>query len=164
MTTRFSTSDAPATRAASVTTASIRKAALRLTDDFLLGELAGVAPAGQINNGIDDGPTVLSPSMSIFHSFSTGTAIQGYVGKNATLNAPTTYTLPRSAHYGLALQQPVGDEFSGLNNLYFFLGALGRYRYVNPTPAMPDRACRSCRACTGSSATPGGYPAAWRCP
>lgn len=92
--------------------------------------LQAVKPAGRDNNGLDDGPTVVSPSLSLFHALDDGTAIQGFVGKNVNLNTNWTGQLDQSVQYGMAVQRPLllGAP-DGSGNLYIFVEALGRYHY-----------------------------------
>ena len=89
-----------------------------------------VKPAGRDNDGLEDGPTVVSPSLSLFHELDDGTAIQGFVGKHVNLNSNWTGQLNQSVQYGMAVQRPIlptGTDGSG--NVFVFVEALGRYRY-----------------------------------
>ena len=89
-----------------------------------------VKPAGRDNDGLDDGPTVVSPAVSLFHALDDGTAIQGFVGKHVNLNSNWTGQLNQSVHYGMAVQRPIlpaGPDGSG--NVFVFVEALGSYRY-----------------------------------
>ncbi len=93
-----------------------------------------VKPAGRDNDGLDDGPTVVSPSFSLFHALDDGTAIQGFVGKHVSLNSTSTGQLDQSVQYGMAVQRPIlpaGPDGSG--NVFVFVEALGRYRYDTTT-------------------------------
>ena len=105
---------------------------------FALG-LQAVTPAGLQNGGVDDGPTVVVPALSLFHSLDDGTAFHGFVGKNVNCDRPLGgSSIHRSFQYGVAVQRPVapaGPE--GLNNLYLFVEALGRYRYDASAAAGP---------------------------
>jgi hypothetical protein len=107
---------------------------------FAVG-MQAVTPAGRDTGGLQNGPTVVSPGFSLFHAFTSGTAVQGYLGKNFHLGDTDTYRLPRSARYAVAVQQPLGDELSGLNNVFFFVEALGSYRY-DASAASPGPAAR----------------------
>jgi hypothetical protein len=92
-----------------------------------------VTPTGAQQGGIEDGPTVISPAFSLFHSLSDGTAFQGFVAKDLhvvnaaglsdTLAHPGQ--LNRGVQYGMAVQRPVLPD---MNNLYVFVEALGQYR------------------------------------
>ena len=89
-----------------------------------------VKPAGRDNDGLDDGPTVVSPAFSLFHELEDGTAIQGFVGKHVNLDSNWTGQLDQSVQYGMAVQRPIlpaGPDGSG--NVFLFVEALGRYRY-----------------------------------
>jgi hypothetical protein len=103
-----------------------------------------VTPTGAQQGGIEDGPTVISPAFAIFHSLEDGTAFQGFVAKNLHVSTPASVgdtfahssQFGRSVHCGMAVQRPVAPE---LNNVYWFVEALGRYHYdqtsTTTTPA-----------------------------
>lgn len=100
-----------------------------------------VTPAGAQQGGVEDGATVLSPAFGLFHALDDGTAFQGFVAKDlhVTNAANLSDTLShgnqfaRSVQYGMAVQRPIMPE---VNNVYFFVEALGRYRYDSSgTPA-----------------------------
>ena len=55
--------------------------------------LQAVTPAGLDQDGVQDGPTVVSPALSLFHTLDDGTGIQGFIGKNMNLN-PTSLSGP----------------------------------------------------------------------
>lgn len=100
--------------------------------------LQAVTPAGRENNGVDDGPTVLSPQFSLFHSLDDGTAVQGFVGKNVNCNPRWANQLDQSVQYGMALQRPVVESRPDRGgNVYVFVEALGRYHYDTATAASP---------------------------
>jgi hypothetical protein len=92
--------------------------------------LQAVTPAGLESDGLANGPTVVSPAVSVYHALEDGTAFQGFIGKNLRANPGWSSQLHHSINYGMAVQRPVlpaGPD--GGSNLYLFLGALGRYRY-----------------------------------
>jgi len=98
-------------------------------------------PAGRDNDGLDDGPTTVIPSVALFHSLDDGTAIQGFVGKNVNLNTSWTNQLDQAVQYGMAVQHPLtqaGPDGSG--NVFVFVEALGRYRYDASTMAATPNA------------------------
>ena len=100
--------------------------------------LQAVTPAGRENNGVDDGPTVISPQFSLFQSLDDGTAIQGFVGKHVNCNPRWTSQLDQAVQYGMALQRPVvtsRPDHGG--SVYVFVEALGRYHYDTTTSATP---------------------------
>src|SRR5207237_911039 len=67
--------------------------------------LQAVTPAGREFDGLEDGPTVVSPSVALFHAMDDGTAIQGFVGKHVNLNSNWTgQQLHQSVQYGMAVQ------------------------------------------------------------
>jgi hypothetical protein len=88
-----------------------------------------VRPAGLESNGINDGPSFVSPALSVFHDFGDGTALHGFVSKDVRANSAWREGVTDGAfHYGLALQQPLplvtADPGRGL---FVFVEALGRY-------------------------------------
>lgn len=103
--------------------------------------LQAVTPAGEDNAGLEDGPTVVSPSLSLFHTLDDGTAIQGFVGKHVHLDSNLGGRLNQSVQYGMAVQRPLlaaGPD--GLGNVYVFMEALGRYRYESQVGAASPNA------------------------
>jgi hypothetical protein len=97
--------------------------------------LQAVTPAGRDNDGVDAGPTVLSPSLSLFHALDDGTAFQGFVGKHVHLDSGLGGRLGQSVQYGMAVQRPLlpaGPDGAGV---YVFMEALGRYRYESQAAA-----------------------------
>jgi hypothetical protein len=101
--------------------------------------LQAVTPAGLDQDGIQDGPTVVSPALCLFHTLDDGTGIQGFIGKNMDLN-PTSLSRPihRNLQYGVALQRPVLDTGPDkIGSFYVFVEALGRYRYTATTSGPP---------------------------
>jgi hypothetical protein len=88
-----------------------------------------VRPAGVESNGINNGPSFVSPALAVFHDFGDGTALHGFVGKDLPANAAwRDGVTDNNFHYGVALQQPVpilaNDAARGL---FVFVEALGRY-------------------------------------
>jgi hypothetical protein len=91
--------------------------------------LQAVTPAGLDADGIADGPTILSPHFAWFHEMGSGTAIQGFVGKNLRANSHWSDSLGAQINYGLALQSPIpGTESTPNRSVHMFVEALGRYR------------------------------------
>lgn len=96
---------------------------------FLTLGLQAVTPAGLEADGLQEGPTILSPSLSWFHEVGDGTAVQGFVGKNVRAGAGWTDRPERGLKYGLAVQSPVPvAQGTPSRRLHVFLEALGRYR------------------------------------
>jgi hypothetical protein len=106
-----------------------------------------VTPTGAQQGGLEDGATVVSPAFGLFHSLDDGTVFQGFVSKDLHVSSPANFTdtlshgsqFARSVQYGMAVQRSVLPDSS---NVYFFLEALGRYRYDLPQPA-PGTAANS---------------------
>lgn len=100
-------------------------------------------PAGTEMDGVPDGPTVVSPALSLFHTLDDGTAIQGFVGKHVPLNPRPTGQLGRSVQYGMAVQRPlVQGTPNSPGSLYLFVETLGRYRYDSDLTARADTGTR----------------------
>jgi hypothetical protein len=92
--------------------------------------LQAMTPAGRDMDGLPDGPTYVIPALAIYHELGYNTAIQGYVGKQVQCNSGWTNSLNRGIHYGMAVQQPLVDANPlGLGNIYWYVGALGRYHF-----------------------------------
>lgn len=86
-----------------------------------------VTPAGAQFGGLPEGPTVVTPSFSVFHAVNDRLALQGFVSKNVPLSDSSAAPLQRNLQYGLALQRPIlatGSE--AWRNLFFTVGALGQ--------------------------------------
>jgi hypothetical protein len=97
---------------------------------FALG-IQAVMPRGHEHEGLGDhqGPTVVTPALSLFHELDEGTAFQAYVGTNVPVLNAATQAIRRSVQYGLALQRALGTDSSDpLNGLYVSFGALGQVR------------------------------------
>lgn len=93
--------------------------------------LQAVTPAGLQFDGLPDhlGPTVVTPALSLYHALDEGTAIQAFVGKNLPLMNHAARPVRRALQYGVAVQQPLGDDPTDLfSGLYLSFGALGTMR------------------------------------
>lgn len=93
--------------------------------------LEALTPAGLDQNGVQDGPTVVSPSLCLFHTLDDGTSLQSFVGRNLNLTTSSlSGPLHRHVQYGFAVQRPVLDTGpDNLGSFYVFVEALGRYHY-----------------------------------
>jgi hypothetical protein len=93
--------------------------------------LQAVTPAGVDQDGIEDGPTVLSPSLCVYHELPDGTAIQSFIGRHLHVNSGlASGPIHRNVQYGFAVQRPVWDTGpDNVGSFYLFVEALGRYRY-----------------------------------
>ena len=92
-----------------------------------------VTPAGEASDGLTDGPTFVSPSLAMYYALDDGTSLHGFVAKHVRANSSWDNTLKQSIHYGVAVQRPVGEVTESGEGLYFFMQALGRYRYNSDT-------------------------------
>jgi hypothetical protein len=67
-----------------------------------------VRPAGLESNGVSEGPSFVSPALTVFHDLGDGTALHGFVGKDVRANSTwRDGAVDGSFRYGLAVQQPV---------------------------------------------------------
>ena len=91
------------------------------------------APAGLECGGAQEGPTVFSPGVGIFHDLGDGSALHGYVGQNfhgrckdGPLNCSMAWHCPVS----------IWDEQDN-SGLFFFVQALGRLDYGSDRQGRP---------------------------
>lgn len=95
--------------------------------------LQAVTPAGLDQDGVENGPTVVSPAVCLFHALDNGVGFQGFIGKNMNLS-PASLSGPvhHNMQYGVAVQHPLLDTGPDkIGSFYLFVEALGRYRYDN---------------------------------
>ncbi len=88
--------------------------------------LNAVTPAGLEANGVADGPTYLSPALTLFHDLGDGTGLHCYVGQDVRANAAWRQTVGHSMQYSVAMQQAI----PGLNpdpnrGLFLFVETVG---------------------------------------
>jgi hypothetical protein len=92
--------------------------------------LQAYTPAGIQFNGVNNGPTTVSPTLSWFQELGAGTALQGYVGQSIRANSRWQDNLNANFQYGMGLQYPLPiTRPQSKQNVYIFVQALGRYRY-----------------------------------
>jgi len=110
---------------------------------FTLG-MQAVTPLGLQYEGLADnqGPTVVSPALSLFHTLDEGLAVQAFVGKNVPLMNASTRPVRREVQYGVAVQQALStDENDPLRYLFVSVGALGQGErggpHVNTLELLP---------------------------
>ncbi len=87
-----------------------------------------VRPAGLESNGINDGPTFVSPALTVFHDLGDGVALHGFVCKDVRANSAWRDGVADASglKYGLALQQPVpGLTADSTRGLFLFVEAQG---------------------------------------
>jgi len=87
-----------------------------------------VRPAGLESNGVNEGPSFVTPSLAVFHDLGDGTALHGFVGKDVRANSTWREGVSESGglQYGLALQQPLTSlPTDPSRGLFFFLEAQG---------------------------------------
>src|SRR6266496_3469295 len=95
-------------------------------------------PAGRDVDGVATGPTIFSPAFAWFHDLGGGTALQGYVGQNIHVNSRLSENLGTRIHYGMGIQTPVPELCPrGEEGLFFFVQAMGRYRFDNLGESRP---------------------------
>ncbi len=100
------------------------------TTSFALG-LQAVTPRGLQAEGIADnqGPTVVTPALAVFHDLGDGTALQAFVGKHVPLMNRAAQSISRNVRYGMALQRSLStDDEDPLSSLFVSVGALGELR------------------------------------
>jgi hypothetical protein len=85
-----------------------------------------VRPAGLESNGVSEGPSFVSPALTVFHDLGDGSALHGFVGTDIRANSTWRDGLGDKIRYGVAVQQPlstlVTDPGKGL---FLFLEAQG---------------------------------------
>lgn len=100
--------------------------------------LQAVAPAGPESGGALYGPTIFAPALAWYHDLGEGLALQGYLGQSIHANGRWNESLGARFHYGLGLQAPVPEMTSGgVEGLFFFVQAMGRYRYESLPEGRP---------------------------
>jgi hypothetical protein len=91
--------------------------------------LRAATPAGREWDGVEDGPTVLAPSLGWYYDLGAGAGVHGYVGKSVRAGGGWTDNLGRNVEYGLAVHRPVPVPDGGDNrSVFLFVEALGRHR------------------------------------
>jgi hypothetical protein len=85
-----------------------------------------VRPAGLESNGVSNGPSYVSPALTVFHDLGDGTAIHGFLGRDVRANATWRDGLTDNFRYGVAVQQPVpGVTTDPGKGLFVFVEAQG---------------------------------------
>jgi hypothetical protein len=88
--------------------------------------LQAVTPAGQQYGGLNDGPTILTPSVSLFQELGSGMAVQGFVGQNLRPVLRNSEGTGRMMQCGMGLQCPLVEIGGPDRGLYLFMQAVGR--------------------------------------
>jgi hypothetical protein len=103
--------------------------------------LQAFLPAGLENDGLANGPTVLSPNLSLFHAWENGLAVQGFVGKNLPARAGWTDNfLRRSVQCGLGIQSPFPwVSACAAPGMQWFVEALGSVQRTPRSDAPPTQ-------------------------
>lgn len=88
-------------------------------------------PAGLQQGGVATGPTTFCPNLAVCQQLDDGVALHAFVGQNLQLDQRLAASqLRQRIQYGVAVQQPLFTDVSDrTDNFYFFVQALGRYRY-----------------------------------
>jgi hypothetical protein len=103
--------------------------------------LQAVTPAGLDSNGVQDGPTVVSPSLAWSQDLGGDSALHGFIGKDVRGGPRWTDRLERGIRCGLAVQSPLPYGGMGVSpNLHMFVEALGR---LNNAGTLTDPAPRT---------------------
>jgi hypothetical protein len=94
--------------------------------------LQALRPSGAEWDGLNDGPTIVSPTVAVVQELGQGTAVQGFLGKDLRPGTPWTEGLERNLQYGMALQTPMPLTGKAARaGMVLFVEALGRYRHEN---------------------------------
>jgi hypothetical protein len=88
--------------------------------------LQAVTPSGQQYGGLNDGPTILMPSVSLFQELGMGMAVQGFVGQNIRPALHNTDAMGRTMQCGMGVQCPLMEIGGPNRGLYLFMQAIGR--------------------------------------
>jgi hypothetical protein len=88
--------------------------------------LQAVTPAGQQYGGLSGGPTVLTPSVSLFQEVGLGMAVQGFVGQNVRAMLHNNDVVGRTVQCGMGFQCPLLEIGGKDRGLYLFMQAIGR--------------------------------------
>jgi hypothetical protein len=91
--------------------------------------LQAVTPLGVQFDGLPDnqGATVLTPALALFHATEDGTGVQAFVGKNMPVMNAAGRPLYRDLQCGLGVHRPFStDGADPLSSFYVSVGALGR--------------------------------------
>jgi hypothetical protein len=90
--------------------------------------LNAAGPAGLEYDGLQDGPTVVFPSLGWYYDLGDGAGLHGFVGKNVRAGGGWTDNLSSNVEFGFALHHPMPSLDGGINrNLFLFVQALGRH-------------------------------------
>ena len=85
--------------------------------------LQAVTPAGRDQDGLADGPTVVTPGLSVYQELlSDGTAFQGYIGQHVHLAPGWANGFGRSVQYAMAVQRPLIDPNTLIHRAHAFIG------------------------------------------
>jgi hypothetical protein len=107
------------------------------TTGLIVG-LQAVRPSGAEFDGLNGGPTVVSPAVGLVQELGEGTALHGFVGKDVRPGPQWTDNFESNLQYGMAVQTPLPlASRSPRQSLHVFVEALGRYRHeadLNRTP------------------------------
>jgi hypothetical protein len=98
---------------------------------FAVG-LRAVTPAGRESDGVDTGQTIVSPSLSFFHTLDDGTGIQGFVGQNVRIDSLPSGPI-RGVQGSVSVQRPLVMDVDGSSGVYFFVQTSCRFRYSTTT-------------------------------
>jgi hypothetical protein len=92
--------------------------------------LQAYTPAGIEMGGVANGPSYVVPALAWFQDLGNGAGLQSYIGQNIHASPRFTDRMNTNFHYGVAFHCPVpGTESTNEQGLFFYLQALGRYRF-----------------------------------
>jgi hypothetical protein len=87
-----------------------------------------VRPAGLESNGVNEGPSFMSPALTIFHDLGGGSALHAFIGKDVRANSTWREGVSERGNlmYGVAVQQPLAIAATDPSRgLFFFMEAQG---------------------------------------
>ena len=91
--------------------------------------LNAVTPSGQQDGGLQSGPTILTPGVSVFHDLGNGLALQGYVGQNFRASLRDDLT-DNALNCSMGFQCPMPLLTTRQDQgVYLFVQALANYNY-----------------------------------
>lgn len=107
------------------------------TTELLVG-LQALRPSGIEFDGLQEGPTIVSPAVGVARDLGQGLTLQGFVGKSLRPGAQWGGDLDRDLQYGMALHTPLSVDRNSGQSVCFVVEALGRYRHeLDATRASP---------------------------
>jgi hypothetical protein len=99
-----------------------------LGDTTMCLNLQALTPAGYQAGGLNQGPTVFTPSLAWFHDLGEGLAMHGFVGQRVRANGQWDDAFDHGFRAGLACQCPILWQPQADQGLFFFFQAVAYHR------------------------------------